>query len=170
MQLSVANLKELVIKIADEGAFKIVRYILDKQNISEFVIAEKLGMTVNEVRNKLYKLQTYNLVSSTRKKDKEKGWYIYYWTFKQKDAYELFYNLKQKKLKELKDTLEKEDKTKFLICKNECKRLTFEESLEEDFKCPVCGTLLKEESNKKNISTIRKELINLEKELTKVKA
>ena len=32
----------------------------------------------------IYKLYHADLVEFTRKKDKTKGWYIYYWTFKLK--------------------------------------------------------------------------------------
>jgi len=169
MYLSQTDLKEIVTQIADETAFKIVKFLLNKENISEFVIAESLKLTVNEVRNKLYKLQTHNLVSSTRKKDKEKGWYIYYWTFNQKTVYDLFYSFKKKKMDVLKRELEQEDTTNFLICKNRCMRLTFEESLEHQFKCAHCGSLLQEET-KKNMALVKKELLTIEKELAKVKA
>ena len=168
MYLSQTDLKEIVTQIADETAFKIVKFLLNKENISEFVIAESLKLTVNEVRNKLYKLQTHNLVSST-KKDKEKGWYIYYWTFNQKTVYDLFYSFKKKKMDVLKRELEQEDTTNFLICKNRCMRLTFEESLEHQFKCSHCGSLLQEET-KRNMSLVKKELLTIEKELAKVKA
>ena len=64
--------------------------------------------------------------------------------------------------------LEQEHTTKFLSCKNKCSRLSFEEALENEFKCPGCGSLLKEES-KKNITGMKKEILVLEKELAKVK-
>ena len=168
MYLSLAELKEIVIQIADETAFKIVKSILNKEDVSEFLIAEELKLNVNEVRKKLYMLQAHNLVSSTRRKDKDKGWYIYYWTFKQKDTYNLFYEFKKKKRDELQKELEQENSQKFLICKNQCKRLTFEQALEYDFKCPDCGNVLKEET-KRNTSVMKKEILALEKELAKAK-
>ncbi|MBI2110647.1 hypothetical protein HYT51_02610, partial [Candidatus Woesearchaeota archaeon] len=61
------------------------------------------------------------------------------------------------------------DTTNFLICKNRCMRLTFEEALEYQFKCHQCGNLLQEET-KKNMSLVKKELLTIEKELAKVKA
>ena len=168
MQLALTELKDVVTEIADETTFKIVKFLLNKEDISEFIIAEKLKLTVNEVRNKLYKLQTHNLVSFTRRKDQEKGWYIYYWTFKQKPTYELFYVLKKKKHDALQREIEQEGSTRFLSCKSKCQRLTFEESLENDFKCSKCGSLLKEEG-KRNMSIMKKEILALEKELAKVK-
>jgi|SRR3989344_973839 len=169
MQLTQIELKDLVTQIADETALKIVKYLLGKEDISEFVIAETLKITVNEVRNKLYKLQAHNLVSSTRRKDKEKGWYIYYWTFKDKDAYELYFVFKKKKRDDLVKEIADEDAHNYLICDKSCNRMTFEEALEQNFKCYSCGGVLKEEVKKKNVSIMKKEILVLDKELAKVK-
>ena len=84
MGLDTETVADLVEEIAGKDVIELVELIKGKEHVSEFKIADKLGVTVNQVRNMLYRLYSYNLVSFIRKKDKKKGWYIYYWTFDQK--------------------------------------------------------------------------------------
>ena len=63
------------------------------RNISEFKIAEELKIDVHLVRNILYRLNNFNLATYIRKKDREKGWYISYWTLNTqrfKEVYDKF--------------------------------------------------------------------------------
>src|SRR3989344_7205070 len=80
-----------------------------KAPISEFVLAEKLNLTVNQVRNMLYRMYTFTLVDFTRKKDKKKGWYIYYWDFYLKRALDAALAHKEKRLGILKELLKREE-------------------------------------------------------------
>jgi len=170
MVLSKEALKELVTEIANEETFKIVELIKGKQDVSEFLIAEKLDFTVNSVRNMLYRLQEHNLVSSIRKKDKEKGWYVYYWTFDFKKAEDLYLNRKKQRIDSIKRRLKEEDTSNFFVCKKKCDiRMKFEEALEQNFKCPECGNVLIEEKDKKVKNTLLKELESLESQTSKKK-
>ena len=103
MRLSQPLMEELVKEVAGDDVLALLRLILGKSNVSEFKIAEKLNITVNQVRNMLYRLNEHNLVAFTRKKDKEKGWYIYFWTFDTFNARLLIIERKQKKIAELKN-------------------------------------------------------------------
>ena len=49
---------------------------------------------------------------SSKRKDKKKGWYIYYWTFKHKHLKFLLNNMNKEKIQRLKDRLDKELKRK----------------------------------------------------------
>lgn len=160
--------KELVEEIAGRDVVDLVEYIKGKEDVSEFKIAEKLKLTVNQARNMLYRLYSHNLVSFTRKKDKKKGWYIYYWTFDEKKAYNLFLKLKRDKLKHLKQRLESESKGNYFSCSNEgCNnvRMSFESAMEHDFKCPDCGKVLQQEDNTKRINVIEREIDDINKKL-----
>ena len=74
-------LKKIVEKTAGIPAVRIVDLLYNKKDINEFLIAKKLGLTINQTRNLLYRLSHLGILSSIRKKDKRKGWYIYFWTF-----------------------------------------------------------------------------------------
>ena len=56
----------------------------------------------------LYRLLEYNLVTFMRRKDKRKGWYIYYWTFLPTDINKHYLNLKKEKLNKLSSRLHSE--------------------------------------------------------------
>src|SRR3989339_1789065 len=74
-------LREVVVIAVGKQAEGIVDLLNSKKYVNEFILAKKLNLTINQTRNILYKLSDDGLVSSTRKKDKKKGWYTYFWTF-----------------------------------------------------------------------------------------
>ncbi|MBL7100861.1 MAG: hypothetical protein ISS23_02825 [Nanoarchaeota archaeon] len=165
MRLTKEVTEYLVKEIAGEDTVKLVGLLKDKDNISEFILAEKLRLTVNTVRNMLYRLQEHNLVTSIRKKDKKKGWYIYYWTFNTPQARSLVMVVKQRKLEELRKRLEVETQEIFYVCPGKCTRFKMEHAMDYDFKCPECGNILQEENNLKLIGKIREKIEEIEKEL-----
>lgn len=161
--------KEVLLKLVQEKIGQdvppLIDLIFNKDNYSEFKLADKLKITVNQVRNILYRLQEHNLVSSTRKKDKKKGWYIYYWTLNKKRVMDIIIDLKKERLSQLRSRLEKEQTTNFFICPKKCMRLNFETAMEYQFKCAECGELLIQQSNTKDIETIKNEISKLDEEL-----
>ena len=85
-----ANLLKIIVEdIAGKQATEIVKLLIGKKDVNEFLIAKKLKLTINQTRNILYKLSDSGLVSFTRKKDKRKGWYIYFWTLNSLKSLEL---------------------------------------------------------------------------------
>jgi transcription initiation factor TFIIE subunit alpha len=149
-----------------EDAMPVVEYLKGKRDISEFQIAQKIKAEVGFVRKTLYALQNYNLVTYFRKKDREKGWYISYWTFNQKGVPELALSIKRNRLQMLKERLQTEEKHKglFYICPQMCSRMEFEKATEVDFKCPECGKPLQHQDNGKTIERIRENIMEMEQE------
>ena len=158
-------LEELITELIGEDSLKLVKLVRNKLNISEFLIADKLKISINQVRNILYRLQNYSLVTFNRKKDKKKGWYIYYWTFDTKRARELLLELKKNKLERLKKRLERELQNSFFVCPNSCIRMDEDTGMGYEFKCQECGEILVKEDNSKIIEHIKKEIKILENEL-----
>ena len=97
MKLPNKLIEDLVKEVVGDEAVRLVDLIKGKKNVSEFKIADKLKITVNQVRNILYGLNSRSLVTFTRKKDKKKGWYIYYWTFDEKKARDVIIEIKEKR-------------------------------------------------------------------------
>ena len=145
MKLPDNIVKELIREVVGSDGVPLVEIILKKENVSEFKIADKLKITVNQVRNILYRLQDHNLVLFTRKKDKSKGWYIYFWTFDHSKARILLLKHKTAKLEVLKLRVEKERDSAYFVCPNKDMRAAFENAMELQFKCPECGEVLKQE-------------------------
>lgn len=159
------EIDRLIQEIIGEEALPVVQSIITgKENVSEFKIADKLEISINHLRIILYKLQEYNLLSSTRKKDKQKGWYIYYWTFNFNQANQIIENLKNERISTLKKQLELENSEEFFTCGKKCVRLTLHNALDNEFKCPICEKVLKKADNRKAIKAIETQLISLQEE------
>ena len=140
----------LVKRIAGNDTVKIFEILTKRKNVSEFKIAEKLGISVNQVRNMIYRLQEHNLVSFTRKKDKVKGWYIYYWTFEKSKAVELIVDITSKELKENQVELDNIEDIRYYLCKYCRTKLGEEEAMELQFLCEGCGEILElQDANKR---------------------
>lgn len=165
MKISNKIIEAIISEVAGEDVIPLVEFLKNKRNISEFKIADSIKKEINKTRNMLYRLQEANLVSFIRKKDKKKGWYIYYWTFRPKMIKHLVINLKKKKLENLKDRLRREKSSNFFICQNKCIRLDFEQAINFEFKCPECGEIMNQEDNLENIRLIKEEIKKLENEL-----
>lgn len=158
MELDKEEVEQLIMELTGEDTLPIVRFLIENgENISEFIISEKLQIGINHIRNILYRLQENNLVSFIRKKDKQKGWYIYFWTFNKVHARLLIKKLKQERINTLRKRLKKEQE-EFFTCSKKCLRISFNHALENNFKCPDCGKVLKEVSNKQKKAEIQKEL------------
>ena len=165
MKLSSKIIEGVVSEVAGEDVVPLVKVLKNKKNVSEFKLAENINREVNEIRNMLYRLYDANLVSFIRKKDKKKGWYIYYWTFNGKRVKDLVSDLKKKRLEALKQRLSREEGGNFYVCDNKCIRLDFEQATDFEFKCPECGNLMNEENNTGKIEKMRFEIKGLEKDL-----
>ena len=169
MRLSNNIIESVVKEVVGEDAIALVDFLKDNKNVSEFKIAETIKKEVNATRNILYRLYENNLVSFMRKKDKKKGWYIYYWTFNQKRVKYLIGDLKKKKLIKLKERVNREKEGNFFGCKNKCIRLNFDQVTDFNYKCPECGSVLDQEDNTKVLENIHKEIVVLEKEIKIIK-
>ncbi len=153
--------------VVGEHAVPIVDFLRNRKNISEFKIAEKTNMDIHIVRNVLYNLHGHNLATYHRKKDRQKGWYISYWTFNSKRIKDLVLKLKNNKLEKLKERLIKEEGNhdNFFMCKNACTRLDFDHATDFEYKCPECGQLLNQMDNSRTIENIKLNIKELEKGL-----
>ena len=166
MRVSNSIMESAINEAIGQDVAQLIRFLKGNKNVSEFKIAQVLKKEVNETRNMLYRLYENNLVTFIRKKDKKKGWYIYYWTFNQKRVKDLLYSSKKKKLLKLRERIEREKEGNFFGCRNKCIRLNFDQATEFGFKCPECGSVLDQEDNKQVIDDIEKEIKFLEKELS----
>ena len=66
--------------------------------------------------------------------------------------------LKKKKLDQFKERLESEETSIYYICPNFCKRLAFDDALETNFTCPVCGALMNEENKSRKIEMLKRNI------------
>ncbi len=156
--MQVEFLEEIIEEIAGKKAVELLEVIIGKEDVNEFLVAKKLNLTINQVRNILYKLSDYSLVSFIRKKDKKKGWYTYFWTFNEKKALQLLDRKLEEDLIKLRGELSSREKNSYYLCKI-CKREVSEsEALVDDFVCPECGEVYELQENKKVIKNLNKKI------------
>ena len=165
MKLSDKEIEDITSKVAGEDVVRLIKALKNKKNVSEFTLADSIKKEINLTRNMLYRLYDSNLVSFIRKKDKRKGWYIYYWTFNTDRIRYLAKQIKKQRLEQLKERLDREKGSSFFTCKNQCIRLNFEQATDFEFKCPECGELLDQVDNTQKKAELEKEITKLEKEL-----
>ena len=110
MRQSQKKAEEVLLPILGEEGLPLTKELSGKQNVSEFELADKLKKDIKIVRKMLYLLYNHNLVSFTRKKDKEKGWYIYYWTLLPESIRFSYVKKKNELLERLKHSLEEENR------------------------------------------------------------
>tara|TARA_Y100000310_G_scaffold130751_2_gene129874 strand:+ start:6574 stop:7446 length:873 start_codon:yes stop_codon:yes gene_type:complete len=176
-------LKDVIVYIAGKQAEDLVSYMDDKKYINEFLIAKKLGITINQLRNILYKLSDEGIVSSVRKKDKRKGWYTYFWKIEVLRSLYFLKEIFDKRIDQVLRQIESRQKKNFYICEG-CKiELSEENALLQDFTCTECGDvfvmkdnarLLKElsknfDKQKKRLDIIKEEINNEKENLEKKK-
>ena len=157
MILTNKKIHEVISQVVGDEAIPIIQFLKDRKNVSEFKIADKVKYDMQKTRNLLYRLNSHNVATYIRKKDKKKGWYISYWTFNRKSVKDLIDSLKKDRLSKLKERLNKEEKSKgsFYICSKACARLDFDQATQFGFKCPECGSLLNMQDNSKTIENIK---------------
>ena len=151
--------------LCGEDTLPIIHFLKGKYNVSEFEIAEALNLDLNVMRNQLYRLQQYNLLKFKRKKDKQKGWYIYYWTPDLSNIPYLYLKILKDQLARIESRLEREKNNFFFSCQNRCMRLSFEQATDFNFTCPECGLIMDEVKNEDIIKELEKKREELVKEI-----
>lgn len=154
-------MEETVEKTTGKGLIPLVHALKNKKDVSEFTLASALKKDINETRNLLYQLYNQNLVSSTRKKDKHKGWYVYYWTLNANRMKYLAEKSKEVMLNRLQQRLEREKSTDFFVCGSGCIRLDFERATDLKFKCPECGSIVHNQDNSITIKELENNIKKL---------
>ena len=157
MKITNTKIYETIKEAVGEDTIKVVEFLKDKKNISDFKIAEKVKTDIHEIRNILYRLYNHNLVTYYRKKDRQKGWYISYWTFNKKRVKDIMGHLHYSKIEKFSQRLDEEEANKgnIYMCPNACVRVNFEKATDFEFKCPECGNILNHQDNEKTIDFLR---------------
>lgn len=167
--MQIKLLKNIVSDIAGKQATEIVDLLADKKDVNEFLIAKKLKLTINQTRNILYKLSDAGLVSFIRKKDKRKGWYIYFWTLNSLKSLELLENNLLSEISTQEKQLASRKTKRFYSC-NTCNvEVSEETALLNDFICQECGEVYALSQNDKLIREIDGNIAKLGKYLETIR-
>ena len=163
--MQVKLLHDLVEELAGVDTGRIVEILFGKKDVNEFLIAKKMNLTINQVRNILYKLSADGLVSFIRKKDKRKGWYIYFWTLKTEKCLIKLEDSLIKKIEELAKVLTNRKEKRFYVCKSCSIEVNEEKALEHGFSCEECADVYDLADNEGPIREARMKVARVEKNL-----
>ena len=184
LRMQVKLLHDLVEELAGVDTGRIVEILFGKKDVNEFLIAKKMELTINQVRNILYKLSADGLVSFIRKKDKRKGWYIYYWTLKIEKCLEKLERSLIAKIDGLNGVLGSRETKRFYVCKSCDIEVGEEKALEHGFSCEECAEVYELSDNsgpireakfrvsrvERNLKLIRGELEAIREKIRKKRA
>jgi len=152
--------------IGGDEYLKVARSLLKAQDATDEEIASSTGLRINMVRKILYDLFGKALITGIRVKDERKGWFVYRWRSR-KDEVENFIEAQKKKICDrLQQRLDYENSSQFYHCgNNDCLRVTFEEGLEQFFKCPSCGEVLNLKKNEKSTKVFSQKIDEIKKDM-----
>jgi transcription factor E len=156
--------------MAGENTGRIVEILFKKKDVNEFLIAKKMNLTINQVRNILYKLSADNLVSFIRKKDKRKGWYIYYWTLDTEKCLTKLEGSLKDKIKGLEEMLGARETKRYYVCKDCDIEVGEEKALEHGFSCEECANIYELNDNTKSIREAKTRITRTAKNLELIQA
>lgn len=163
--MQIKLLHNLVEEMAGENTGRIVDILFGKKDVNEFLISKKMELTINQVRNILYKLSADGLVSFIRKKDKRKGWYIYYWTLKTERCLARLESSLVDKIDNFEHILKSRETKRFYICKSCDIEVSEEKALENGFSCDECAEVYELADNDKPIRDMKARITRTTKNL-----
>ena len=153
-------------EIGGEEAIEVIKALEKKGEATDEELAEVTGIRVNTVRKILYSLYDNQLAEFRRTRDKDTGWYYYYWRLETKRLPEIIKAKKMQELKKLKEVLDEETREIYYHCGTPGHpRLTFDEAMEYEFRCPLCGEMLMQYDNTEIVKELQEKIKKLEKEL-----
>jgi transcription factor E len=164
----VSLLKELVTKLAGKGSDAIVDILFGKKNVNEFKIADQLKITINQARNILYRLTNAGILESTKKKDKRKGWYTYFWTLNMLKSLAALEKIKLREMELAYEVLKTRELKSFYSCPTDNIEMSEETALHHSFLCHECGALLQPVPKEKRIKEITSRIEAIKREIASI--
>ena len=156
-------LRSIIENIINKQSADIIDILYGKKDVNEFLIAKNLKLTINQTRNILYNLLNLGIISFIRKKDKKKGWYIYFWTLNNYQAFVLLNEDLKNKLVGLEKQLKNKMENRYYFCKNCSIEVNEETALSNNFICSECEEVYELFDNSKIIEELKKKISKLKK-------
>ncbi len=161
-----ATLMKVATALGEEDAVLLIETIKNSEETTDDEIANKTGIRLNSVRKILYKLYDHSLVSLRRTRDPKTGWFIFHWKLQPDQLEGFVLSQKRRVLEKLSVRLEYEKNHDFYHCNTPgCKKIPFEEAIEQVFHCSTCGRALAHYANEKIVQQLTAKVEQLRKEL-----
>ncbi|MDR2202861.1 MAG: transcription factor [Nitrososphaerota archaeon] len=161
-----ATLMKVASALGEDEAIRLIEHLKSIDETTDDEIANKTAIRLNNVRKILYKLYDHSLVSLRRTRDPKTGWFIFHWKLQPDQLEGFILSQKRRVLEKLCVRLEYEKNHDFYFCNSaDCKRIPFEEAVEQVFHCNTCDKPLAHCENEHMINKLAEKVEILRKEL-----
>jgi transcription initiation factor TFIIE subunit alpha len=140
----------------------------DSESTKETEVSEEdliVRIALKEVRKSLYKLNERSLARYRRVRDKETGYFVYYWSPIWERIRDLIISRRKQTIKKLKQRLDYEQRNLLYVCEEGHTPVTFSDAFELGFICTVCGQELAQKENASTIAVLQGKITEVEKAL-----
>lgn len=163
------SVKDYLNKI-DENAYNLLTiWKAHPEVTNDEKLAELFKTKVTIVRSTLNKLCYRGIVSYDKIKDKNSGWYDYYWKIDFHKLAKIIYAEHKERKTKIQEKMDFGTTYDFFGCKNMCKLQPFEIAAEYNFVCPHCSEKLEHYDYNKEIKEMQKYLNIIDKEMNFIK-
>ncbi len=163
---NISDLLRFIESYVGSAGKKVFKVLMSKNDeMLDTEIIEKTKLNEQDVRRALYELHNLGLVAYRKTRNPEDSRYIYFWKIDTARINQVLLQRKKEVLNKLKERLKYEESNTFFICPVDRVRLTFDEAMETDFKCPRCGSDLEAEDNEVFKEKLRRIIKDLEEEI-----
>ena len=163
--MSNAGLVAVARELVGEEAVQLIKILSEQEETTDDELIQKTGIKLNNLRKLLYQLFEQNLVSYRRVRDKDAGWFKYYWRINRTGLSIVLNAKKRKVLSKLKERMDYEASNMFFFCPTDNIRFIFDEAMETNFQCTVCGGRLESVQNREIIETLKVKINEIENNL-----
>lgn len=141
---SVEVLERFIERLLGEEALKIFRTLAnERRDMTEDEISEKVGFGKNITRKTLYSLSEYRLVLYKRVKDRDTGWYYYYWRLNYEELPFVLLELKKDIVSKLREKAARlREESSVYVCPACNRKYSFNQAFEREFRCEYCNVEL----------------------------
>ena len=160
---------DFIMCVAGEEGLKVMNFLFKHgKEIDEFTLAEKVDLQINFVRSLLYKLYEKKLVSFSRERDKQKGWFIYSWESHPDRLKEILLIEKDLEIAKLKEGMLTVQQVFF--CNSCGKSYDYVQAMENTFFCAECGNALEGLDSKGLREKVNIKIVKLLKDKNEINA
>ncbi|PWI47943.1 hypothetical protein CEE45_09210 [Candidatus Heimdallarchaeota archaeon B3_Heim] len=183
LEVPYSQLDDVILKLTDEVTVQVLNILLEEREIIDEDIVNILNegldqgnqeteapeenniprIALKEVRKSLYKLNERSLARYRRVRDKETGYFVYYWSPIWERIRDLIVSRRKQTIKKLKQRLDYEQRNLLYVCEEGHTPVTFSDAFEFGFLCTVCGQELAQKENAETIAILQTKITELKK-------
>ncbi|UCG02682.1 MAG: transcription factor [Candidatus Heimdallarchaeota archaeon] len=183
--MSYSQLNDIMLKLTDKTTVKVLNVLLDRKEIIDEEMVNILNeeieqsheasggdetqeiprIALKEVRKSLYKLNERSLARYRRVRDRETGYFVYYWSPIYERILDLIISRRKQSIKKLRQRLDYEQRNLLYVCDEGHTPVPFSDAFELGFICTTCSKELSQKDNTKTIQFLEKKIEELDSEL-----